>query len=302
MDLQFVIEEYGLASYIIKYVSKVDSGLSKILRDAASDANKGNKSVKEKFRSIANVFLNSNLMSAQEAAYHALSMPLSKCSRKTVYINTSPRQERARMLKTNAQLQRLNEDSTEVYMKDLFQKYSERPQQLEDICLATFASEYVPMRREAELDEDKIHLEDTKQYRLKKKTAVIRYRRYKLQQDKANYFREQLLLFLPWRNELEDIESANCEELYKDSEVKIEENRKVFSAIADEVLDDALENAKQQVADVDEKEACKFMKEKLSPEQNVDILQQRGQVIRIKIDIVSRIECHRKTFVACFPI
>ncbi|XP_059142987.1 uncharacterized protein LOC131930491 [Physella acuta] len=277
MDLQFVLEEYGLASYIVKYVSKIDSGLSKILRDAASDANKGNKSVKEKFRKIANVFLNSNLMSAQEAAYHALSMPLSKCSRKTVYINTSPRLERARMLKTNAQLQSLNEDSTEVYMKDLFQKYSERPQQLEDVCLATFTSEYVPIRREAEFDEDKIYFEESKEYRRKKKPAVIRYRRYKLQQDKSNYFREQLLLFLPWRNELKDIEQVNCEQLYRDSVVKIEDNRKKFSAIADEILDDALENAKQQVADIEEEEAYEFIKEKLSPEHNVDILQQGGQ-------------------------
>ncbi|GBM02705.1 hypothetical protein AVEN_32463-1 [Araneus ventricosus] len=130
MDLQFVLEEYGIASYIIRYVSKVDSGLSKILRDAASDAKKGYKSIREKFRSIANVFLNSNFMPAQEAAYHLLSLPLSKCSRKVIYINTSPREERARMLKTNADLRCLNEDSTEVYMKDLFEKYSTRPETL----------------------------------------------------------------------------------------------------------------------------------------------------------------------------
>ncbi|GBN70075.1 hypothetical protein AVEN_184165-1, partial [Araneus ventricosus] len=78
-----------------------------------SDAKKGYKSIKEKFRWIANVFLNSNFMPAQEAAYHLLSLPLSKCSRKAIYINTSPREERARMLKTNAELRCLNEDSTE---------------------------------------------------------------------------------------------------------------------------------------------------------------------------------------------
>lgn len=38
MDLQYVLEEYGVPSYIIKYISKVYSGLSKILRDAASEA------------------------------------------------------------------------------------------------------------------------------------------------------------------------------------------------------------------------------------------------------------------------
>ena len=53
--------------------------------------------------------------------------------------------------------------------------------------------------------------------RIKKK--VIRFRNFKLHQDPENYYREQLMLFLPWSNEEEDLIHINHEEtfeLYKD--------------------------------------------------------------------------------------
>jgi hypothetical protein len=64
---------------------------------------------------------------------------------------------------------------------------------------------------------------------------------------------------------LEDIERVNCKELYKDSVKKIEENRKMFSAISDEYLDYAFEKAEQQFADIEEEETHEFKNEKLLP-------------------------------------
>lgn len=37
IDFQFILEEYGVASYVVNYISKVESGMSKLLRDAAQD-------------------------------------------------------------------------------------------------------------------------------------------------------------------------------------------------------------------------------------------------------------------------
>ena len=37
MDLQFVLDPYSCGSYIINYISKVEAGLSRLLREAASD-------------------------------------------------------------------------------------------------------------------------------------------------------------------------------------------------------------------------------------------------------------------------
>lgn len=126
IDLQFILDEYAVVSYVTNYISKIEGGLSKLLREAAIDCDNTNKSVKEKFQKIANVFLNSNLMSAQEAAYHVLSMSLSKQSRKTIFINTGPIAERVLMLKSENDLKKLDRDSAEIYMNDIFQKYSKR--------------------------------------------------------------------------------------------------------------------------------------------------------------------------------
>lgn len=41
----------------------------------------------------------------------------------------------------------------------------------------------------------------------RQKIKIILFRRYKLQQDRYNHFREQVLLFFPWRNEINDVEN-----------------------------------------------------------------------------------------------
>ena len=104
MDLQFVLDTFSAAYYMVNYVTKVESGLSKLLKDAADDITDGNISWKQKFRKIANLFINGNILSSQEAVYHALSLPLCFSSRTLVYINTVPIQNRCRMLKSKKDL------------------------------------------------------------------------------------------------------------------------------------------------------------------------------------------------------
>lgn len=70
------------------------------MQDAAADMEASNNSVKDKFKRIANVFLNANLMSVQEAADHVLALPLSKMNIHCFYINTSPACARVLMLKS----------------------------------------------------------------------------------------------------------------------------------------------------------------------------------------------------------
>ena len=52
---------------------------------------------------------------------------------------------------------------------------------------------------------------------IKKRTKkkIIRYRNFKLHQDPENYYREQLMLFLPWSNEEEDLIYINHEETFE---------------------------------------------------------------------------------------
>lgn len=91
MDIQYVLDQYAVAAYCAKYMLKVDSGLSKLLRQAVAESDAGNMNLRERFRKVSNAFINGLLLSSQEAVYLALSLPLSRSSRDVVFINTGPK-------------------------------------------------------------------------------------------------------------------------------------------------------------------------------------------------------------------
>lgn len=42
MDIQFILNDFAVAAYIVNYISKVDSDLSKLLRQAVAETKAGN--------------------------------------------------------------------------------------------------------------------------------------------------------------------------------------------------------------------------------------------------------------------
>ncbi|XP_017299882.1 uncharacterized protein LOC103510000 [Diaphorina citri] len=213
-------------------------------------------------------------MSTQEATYFLLSLPLSKSSRKVFFINTSPIDERVVMLKNKSDLEKLDPDSDDVYMADIVKKYCKRSKKLENICLAEFAAYYHNIRNIDERNDDEAEEEgETENVRgLKKRTkaAVLRYRRYKLAQDPKNYYREQVLLLLPFRDEREDIENKDCEKLYNENLEIIERNGQTFGIRNDELLEEALENV-ECGRDIEEEDPVEN-----ANDYRVDILEQGG--------------------------
>ena len=75
MDIQFVLDVYACAVYIVSYISKSQGGMSELLRTACEEARQGNTSVKQQVRDIGHKSLNSVEISAQEAAYIAFQLP-----------------------------------------------------------------------------------------------------------------------------------------------------------------------------------------------------------------------------------
>ena len=119
MDIQFILDPYACLMYCVDYISKYENGLSKLLREALNELKQGNNTVKERLRVIANKFLNSSEISAQEAVYHILSIPLSISSRSTVFINTNRPENRISMLKSDEILEKLEPDSKDVFVEGL---------------------------------------------------------------------------------------------------------------------------------------------------------------------------------------
>ena len=76
MDLQFVLDPYACVVYILSSITKGQRGMSKLLETASQEANSGNKDIVNKVRHIGNKFLNAVEISAQEAVYLVLQMPI----------------------------------------------------------------------------------------------------------------------------------------------------------------------------------------------------------------------------------
>ena len=69
MDIQYVLDVYACAVYIVNYISKAQKGMSELLRQACAETRKGNCSIKQQVRDIGSKFVNNVEISAQEAVY-----------------------------------------------------------------------------------------------------------------------------------------------------------------------------------------------------------------------------------------
>ena len=226
--------------YIVSYISKSQGGTSDLLNRAAKEAREGNLDIKRQVRHIGNHFLNSVEVGAQEAAYLVLQMPLTKASRDVAFINTSSIDERVILVKPETELQKLSDNSTDIECSNIVRRYSKRPKQLENWCLADYVSQLDvifpkqstnEVQTELETNDDEIHdaedvesgsdtddefkedstlvvLKNGIKIKRRKTPRVIRYLRFNLKTDPENSYREKLMLFSTWRCESSDLLSG----------------------------------------------------------------------------------------------
>ena len=140
MDLQVIGYTRAFALYVCKYLSKSEPDeIKSIIHSAVEKANL-NPSLNNKVelrRLIRNITKNRE-MSLQEAAVHICSLPMKRCTRKTIRVNTCFPENRSRMLKRTKYLEGDESD----FLDNIFIKYSKRPKSVKDLCLAEFAAYY----------------------------------------------------------------------------------------------------------------------------------------------------------------
>ena len=142
IDIQFILDIYACAKYCVGYILKSDGGVSKLLQAVIDEARKGKLSAKDKLKKFASTLINGSEISAQEAAAFILGISNVNFSRADTFINTAPPEERIRFLRPTAELDDLEDECEDVCVEGLIEHYSKRPEELEDICLAEFASMY----------------------------------------------------------------------------------------------------------------------------------------------------------------
>jgi hypothetical protein len=229
-------------------------------------------------RKIANVFLNGVEVSAQEASYGVLGIPLTNSSRDCIFIPTGPPEERIIFVKTESELQNLDSDSTDIGARGLLDHYVQRPDLLEDICLAEFAAWYTYSSRKCNRTdmeiEDVLEVKDEecsdeqfelpKFLRLKDKSGyirkrkvqrIIRFRRYGEKEDPENYFREQIMLYHPWRDEDQEILNIDHREQFRILQNKIREVRIKFNSLEVELTNTGVDSEDSSEDEADEEYA-----------------------------------------------
>ncbi|GFX57929.1 helitron_like_N domain-containing protein [Trichonephila clavipes] len=171
-------------------------------------------------RNISINLLNHTEITSQEAAWYLLREPMSKSSTIIVYIPTVWPIERQRIKKTMKALSELDDDCTDIWKENWFDKYEKRPQELENVSLAQFVSKYYKNNKE--------------EYVIRNEPKVIRYRNYDMATDLNEYKREMVTLHIPFRHEESEILSQmKFIKIYDENVDLILQKRKEFESNID---------------------------------------------------------------------
>ena len=155
IDIQFILDPYACAMCIVSYISKSQRGMSNLMHVAAKEARNGNLDIKHQVRHIGNAFSNSVEVSAQEAVYLVLQIPLNNSPRQVVFVNTSMPDKHIQLIKSKSVLDEMPDDSTDIIAETAIKTYAKRPRALENWCLADYVAQLDIIYPEDEFSEEK---------------------------------------------------------------------------------------------------------------------------------------------------
>ena len=118
LDVQYVTNVYSCVMYVASYMSKPEKTLGDVLKGvSASTQHLGAKS---SMKNIAKKFLTNREVSAQEAVYRLMSLPLTKGSREVVFVATDFPENRTRLLKPMKLINALEDDDSDIFQVGFF--------------------------------------------------------------------------------------------------------------------------------------------------------------------------------------
>jgi hypothetical protein len=194
-----------------------------------------------------------------------------KSSRQVVFINTSPPEDRVQLLKPLQEINDLEDDSDEIYASGLIKRYTKRPAKLENLSLADWAAwydstgkPYIKPSRELDIDnypletnlsdnDDNNEEEESEQKNKKRyKARIIRSVCFNKEVDSEKHYRELIMLFTSWRDEITNLlgNCASYQEHYFQVKNTINEQMKCYAMCSEDL--DAIQDQLNNVEDSDE--------------------------------------------------
>lgn len=237
MDMQFVLDPFAAAMYVVSYMMKSQRGVSNLINSVIKECVKDRRSITERVKRLGNAFLNANEVCVQEAVYLILGLKMTDSSRTDVFVPTCMSKDCRRVLKNQAELEQLQDNDTNIFKSNIVDNYMQRHHYKifaegdywmanGDICVADFATKY-----------DRVKVNGEWVYRLRNKERILRYVHYNKETQTEDYCREQYMLFHPWQT-LDNMENHigynSHAERYEKCFRIIEANRRKFYRIDDE--------------------------------------------------------------------
>lgn len=263
--------------YVVTYVCKAEGELSALMKHAVAQLPDHCKA-KDAMNTAAHTFIHGRELSVVEAVYRACpTLKLRQLSVGVVYIPVAFPELRTRLVKP-ARLLPEDADDEDVFFSNLPEKYSGRPNSLNSMCLAEFASLYRVKNKlltddivasnleyydeDADGEEELLHREkaenkefpqsikvnNTTAMVCRKTPAVITYIRFNRLKQPAEYWYSKLLLFMPWRNEEQSFDKIRIDHL---EAVKLMEDKE-FLKNWKRFESDQLETIEEAIAAFDE--------------------------------------------------
>ncbi|XP_049318190.1 uncharacterized protein LOC105232370 isoform X10 [Bactrocera dorsalis] len=241
MDFQMILDEYSCAAYVVEYVNKHNRGISDLQRQILQVMDENPEfDLVDITKKLSVDVLHAVEMSAQEAAWYLLRQPMAKSSVVTVYIPTIYPTERHRIRKTMKELEALQDDCTNIWKENWFDKYEKRPDDLDNVTLAQFVANY--------------YINNKGEYVKRKIPKVIRYRNYDMTNNFNDYRREMVLLHIPFKSENNDVLADNKYiQIFEDNKDLILKRRKEFESNLD--MEKTLEICRQLCREKEDEDA-----------------------------------------------
>ena len=107
IDIQFILNAYACVMYVASYIMKTERSMGELLKRVANETT---NDLKAQIKKVGSAFLTHREVSAQEAAYRILSIPLKQLTRQVVFVDTNPKNERVAVLKGHDILKHLEDD------------------------------------------------------------------------------------------------------------------------------------------------------------------------------------------------
>ena len=232
-DLQIVVDQYAVANYICGYLTKNESGISKLLK-TINEEYQGTQF--DKLKAIGAALDKGREVSVQEAVYRLRGDPMCKSSVKVKHISTAHPHFREGLLKGN--LENLKEGER-IWHTSIHEYYENRPTDIEQpeedpnywetMCCADFVSNYelVYGKERQKNSPTIIELQSDKGYiRKRLSPACLRY--YLNFDNDEDLCRGLLTLFLPFRDEMVEIHQKDVFKLLEQNRTIVDENREKY--------------------------------------------------------------------------